>query len=44
MASRKCSNCGKIKNNLGDSKLYKCEHCHLSMDRDINAAINIYKI
>ena len=44
MTSRKCSNCGKIKNNLGDSKLYECEHCHLSIDRDINAAINIYNI
>ena len=44
MTSKKCSNCGKIKNNLGDGKVYHCEYCNITIDRDINASINIYNL
>ena len=34
-----CSKCG-VKNQIGDSKVYKCK-CGLECDRDINSAKNI---
>ncbi len=40
--SKRCHICNKI-NNVGSSKIYKCEECKISLDRDINASINIYK-
>ena len=40
--SQRCHKCNK-KNNVGSSKIYKCEECKISLDRDINASINIYK-
>ena len=40
--SKTCCNCGNIKKNLGPTKTYECSKCLLSIDRDINAAINIY--
>lgn len=42
-SSQTCSNCGKrpeTKLALSD-RVYKCEHCHTEIDRDLNAAINI---
>lgn len=33
-------NCGKI-NNVGYSRLYKCNYCKKELDRDLNGAINI---
>lgn len=42
-SSQTCSNCGKrpeTKLTLSD-RVYKCEHCHAEIDRDLNAAINI---
>ena len=37
-----CSKCGK-KNKLKlEDRIYKCKKCDMSMDRDENAAINIY--
>ncbi len=44
MTSKMCCNCGAIKQNLGGSKTYECGNCSLKLDRDINAAINIYNI
>jgi putative transposase len=44
MTSKMCCNCGNIKQNLGSNKTYNCESCRLKVDRDINAAINIYNI
>jgi putative transposase len=39
--SRKCSNCGKIKENLTlDDRVFECS-CGYSENRDVNAAINI---
>ena len=40
--SKTCCNCENIKKDLGSKKTYECSKCLLSIDRDINAAINIY--
>jgi putative transposase len=42
--SKKCCNCMNIKKNLGGNKIYKCNKCKIIIDRDINAAINIYDL
>lgn len=39
--SKTCTRCGNIKYNLGSSKIYKCDLCKISIDRDINGARNI---
>ena len=40
--SRKCSKCGNIKHDLKLSdRTYHCNTCGLTIDRDLNAAINI---
>lgn len=42
-----CSNCANVKNKTNKMKLdertYKCSKCGFEIDRDINAAINIFK-
>ena len=41
-SSKTCSNCGSVKAKLSlTERTYKCEHCGLVIDRDLNAAINI---
>lgn len=41
-SSKTCSNCGFIKEKISLSeRIYKCEKCLTSIDRDHNAAINI---
>ena len=41
-SSKTCSGCGSVKAKLSLSeRTYTCEDCCLSMDRDLNAAINI---
>jgi transposase len=40
--SKTCSRCGNMKHNLGSNKEYKCNTCSLTIDRDVNASINIY--
>ena len=43
--SRKCSVCGSIKHDLELSdRIYHCDACGLTIDRDLNAAINIHKL
>jgi putative transposase len=41
-SSKTCSNCGEVKKNLtlGD-RIYKCDSCGFTSDRDLNAAINL---
>ena len=39
-SSQICSNCGAI-NKIGESKTYRCPHCGLVIDRDLNAAYNL---
>jgi len=43
LTSKTCHNCKHINDKLGSSKIYTCKVCKLIIDRDINAAINIYK-
>ena len=41
-SSKMCSKCGNIKHDLRLSdRIYHCNVCGLSIDRDLNAAINI---
>jgi putative transposase len=40
--SKTCSRCGHIKNDLGCNKTFRCASCGLVIDRDINAARNIW--
>ena len=42
--SQTCSGCGeRVKKSLAD-RMHKCNYCGLEIDRDLNAAINIYLI
>ena len=43
-SSKSCSRCGSIKDMSLSERVYNCEKCNLSLDRDINAAINIKKV
>lgn len=38
--SKTCTRCGKI-NNVGSSEVYKCDDCHLRIDRDVCGSRNI---
>lgn len=41
-SSKTCSGCGRVKAKLSLSeRTYRCDSCGLTMDRDLNAAINI---
>lgn len=41
-SSKTCSKCGRVKAKLPLSeRVYRCDGCGLTMDRDLNAAINI---
>ena len=41
-SSKQCSNCGSVKAKLSlNERTYHCEKCGLTLDRDLNAAINI---
>ena len=40
-SSKKCSNCGNLKEMKVDKRIYKCKYCGLIIDRDLNAAINL---
>lgn len=41
-SSKTCSKCGRVKAKLSlAERTYRCEHCGLTMDRDLNAAVNI---
>lgn len=40
--SKTCSNCGKVNDKLGSSKIFKCKECKMEMDRDVNGARGIY--
>ena len=41
-SSKTCSSCGEVKAKLSlNERVYRCEHCGLVIDRDLNAALNI---
>lgn len=40
-SSKTCSICGNIQNITLNERVYHCNNCNISIDRDYNAAINI---
>ena len=43
-SSKTCSNCGNVKDTLSlAERTYHCEQCNFTIDRDLNASINILK-
>ena len=40
-SSKTCSNCGEFQDMPLSLRRYDCPHCQLSIDRDLNAAINL---
>ena len=40
--SMTCSCCGTLNRNLGSSKFFDCKACGVHMDRDLNAARNMF--
>ena len=41
-SSKTCSNCGYVKNDLTlNDRIYHCDSCGFTMDRDLNAAMNL---
>ncbi|MHB1772842.1 MAG: RNA-guided endonuclease TnpB family protein [Acidimicrobiales bacterium] len=41
-SSKRCSSCGETKTKLSlATRTYRCEHCGLETDRDLNAALNL---
>ena len=43
-SSKTCSNCGHIQDIPLKERIYNCESCGHSMDRDLNAAINLSRL
>lgn len=44
-SSKTCSGCGHIKESLKLSdRIFECDSCHLRIDRDLNAAINLSRL
>jgi putative transposase len=44
-SSKTCSRCGYVKETLGlGERIYTCQRCGLSIDRDLNAAINLRNV
>lgn len=40
--SRLCSRCGANNTKLGSSKVFHCDKCRMTIDRDVNSSRNIY--
>ncbi len=40
-STKMCSHCGNIKEDVGNSRIYKCTHCNKTIGRDINGGRNI---
>ncbi len=44
-SSKTCSNCGSKKETLTlDERVFECSECGFSLDRDLNAAINLSRV
>jgi putative transposase len=42
--SQKCSSCGEVVKKSLKVRIHDCPHCGLSLDRDLNAALNILQL
>nr|WP_240329060.1 transposase [Helicobacter suis] len=43
--SKTCSSCGTLKEDLSlKDRVLNCHSCSLSLDRDLNASINIHRV
>ena len=40
--TKTCGACGYIKNNVGGNKIFTCNNCKVTYDRDLGAARNIF--
>lgn len=40
--TKTCGSCMRINHNIGGSKVFRCQHCKLTIDRDVNGARNIF--
>jgi transposase len=41
-STKRCSKCGNGKGSMSlDEHVYRCQNCGISMDRDLNAAVNL---
>lgn len=43
-SSKTCSNCGHIQDMPLKERIYNCQSCNYSLDRDLNAAINLSRL
>ena len=45
-SSKICSKCGRIRENFSNQEVFRCKYddCHNVMDRDLNAAMNLYQL
>ncbi|WP_143440973.1 zinc ribbon domain-containing protein, partial [Helicobacter suis] len=44
-SSKTCSNCGALKEDLSlKDRFFNCPSCGFSLDRDLNASINIHRV
>ncbi len=44
-STKLCHRCKRKKADMALSeRIYRCEHCHLTMDRDLNAALNLAQV
>lgn len=44
-SSKTCSGCGAVKTKLPlTQRIYSCDHCGTSLDRDLNAALNLARL
>jgi len=42
--SQTCSQCGQIVKKELSERIHNCPHCHCSLDRDFNSALNILRL
>lgn len=42
LTSKTCTRCGNLHLSLGVESVYRCQRCNLVLDRDVNAARNIF--
>lgn len=43
-STKTCSRCGSTKEMSLSDRVYKCDHCGMELDRDLNASLNLVKL